>query len=793
MNGDMPSSYVKECAIHESFNRAINIHASNYLRLTRNVIYNIMGGAYFLEDGVEIGNEFLYNLAVFVRTSSSLLNEDVTPAAFWATNPNNTYLHNAVAGSTHFGWWYRILDRPEGPSFTNDYCPKKIPFGRHFNNSVHSTGRFGLWIFPGYTPTVSGACRDSRPSVARFEKFVSWSNDKGGEFVNSNNIQFHEFTIWDQFDTGVDVKIIAGNSAPNTGLKHIFDDESLTAMISDSVIIGNSIQGQNSVAGRGLTWSWDRGEIVKNVKFYNFPTATAMDVTAIAGTCSFGCGGWLGKVKGLTFNNVQYRHSQRWPWDNVLLDLDGSLTGQAGDIVVFKDGFFTDDPRCRDTSDFRNGVACSNMNTPIRFAFNNYNPSGAFAFNLINKDGKNVTSPKLGKRLTHKPGMMVHIEAKNEYIGYFQDAERVTNMSYSSVYYNLKPGDYIIMKHPLKKRPDKIIINGQLQTESASVLDVNVNNNGDWYWENSTSTVAYIIKNGNTLPFLDVGVSFSAIVCRYVGCKPPENPAERAPIAKRPDNVFFWSNRGTWGAQFFLSRRRRSAATGIPEDGDSILIPDGIYVVVDSPLPKFKILKIEGYLELANAYNHDLVADMIFINGGQLIIGREDDPILTNVTITLTGEKKGLDFILPNGFEKIGGKGIGAYGGLDIHGKPRDVSWTKLATTASAGANTIELVQPVDWVVGEEILITTTSYILEHTETLVISAVSNDKRTLTLASSLAYDHLAYSENLPDGSDIKIAAAVGLLSRSKSQLDEDTLHSILKLICKLISLLMYFQM
>jgi len=41
------------------------------------------GGAMFLEDGVEIGNTFDGNLAVFVQTSSSLLNEDVTPAAIW--------------------------------------------------------------------------------------------------------------------------------------------------------------------------------------------------------------------------------------------------------------------------------------------------------------------------------------------------------------------------------------------------------------------------------------------------------------------------------------------------------------------------------------------------------------------------------------------------------------------------------------------------------------------------------------------------------------------------------------
>lgn len=79
MNGDMSSSYVVECAIHESFNRATNIHASNYLTIESNFIYNIMGGAFFLEDGVEIGNVFKNNLAIFVVTSSSGINEDLTP------------------------------------------------------------------------------------------------------------------------------------------------------------------------------------------------------------------------------------------------------------------------------------------------------------------------------------------------------------------------------------------------------------------------------------------------------------------------------------------------------------------------------------------------------------------------------------------------------------------------------------------------------------------------------------------------------------------------------------------
>ena len=51
----------------------------DYRTIERNVIYDIMGGAYFLEDGVEIGNKFRYNLAVFVKTSSTSINEDITP------------------------------------------------------------------------------------------------------------------------------------------------------------------------------------------------------------------------------------------------------------------------------------------------------------------------------------------------------------------------------------------------------------------------------------------------------------------------------------------------------------------------------------------------------------------------------------------------------------------------------------------------------------------------------------------------------------------------------------------
>jgi hypothetical protein len=295
MNGDMPSSYVSECAIHKSFNRATNIHASNYLLIERNVIYNIMGGAYFLEDGVEIGNVYKYNLAILVIPSSSSINEDITPAAFWATNPNNTYIHNAVAGCSHFGWWYRLLANSEGPSYSSTYCPRNIPFGIFYNNSVHSTGRFGLWIFPGYTPTLSGSCLDTRPSVAKFYNFTSYSNDRGAEFVLSNFVQFRNFSIWDQYSSGIVTKTLVFNEYPYIAspslvastvmpdmIAHTLYNETICPLIADSFIIGNSTPDVqfNWKGCNGLVVAWNRGQLIKNVAFYEFPAPYTQAIRA---------------------------------------------------------------------------------------------------------------------------------------------------------------------------------------------------------------------------------------------------------------------------------------------------------------------------------------------------------------------------------------------------------------------------------------------------------------------------------------------------------------------------------
>jgi hypothetical protein len=64
MIGRITKSIVKGNAIRDSYNRAITIHGCHYGHIERNVAHNIYGHTYFLEDGIETKNKFLYNIAI---------------------------------------------------------------------------------------------------------------------------------------------------------------------------------------------------------------------------------------------------------------------------------------------------------------------------------------------------------------------------------------------------------------------------------------------------------------------------------------------------------------------------------------------------------------------------------------------------------------------------------------------------------------------------------------------------------------------------------------------------------
>src|SRR6187455_2416864 len=62
--GDAKGQYIKNAAIHDTFNRCVTVHGTNNLQIQNNVTYNTVGHCFFLEDGIEHGNQFVKNLAM---------------------------------------------------------------------------------------------------------------------------------------------------------------------------------------------------------------------------------------------------------------------------------------------------------------------------------------------------------------------------------------------------------------------------------------------------------------------------------------------------------------------------------------------------------------------------------------------------------------------------------------------------------------------------------------------------------------------------------------------------------
>ena len=273
VNGDMTGSYVKECAIHKSFNRAVNIHATNHVLVEGNVAFDIMGGVFFLEDGVEMYNTIRKNLVIFSKSSTSLQNDDITPAAFWVTNAYNTITDNHAAGGTHFGFWYRMHEFPDGPSFSPDFRPRRVPLLEFARNTVHSQGWFGVWIFMVFTPmtlvNVDGSGYSTTPQAAVFDSSTFWNCEKGFESVGGGAFQLKDSLIVNSEVAGVEIKLIL-ESTPFS--------ETQGPMISGTTIVGRVAaldQEGNDRQNYGVILPQGRGLTLKDMTYVGFNTATS--------------------------------------------------------------------------------------------------------------------------------------------------------------------------------------------------------------------------------------------------------------------------------------------------------------------------------------------------------------------------------------------------------------------------------------------------------------------------------------------------------------------------------------
>uniref|UniRef100_UPI003AACF14E PKHD1 like 1, tandem duplicate 1 n=1 Tax=Centroberyx gerrardi TaxID=166262 RepID=UPI003AACF14E len=779
-------SYVRGCAIHQTFNRAVTIHNTHRLLVEHNVIYNIMGGAFFIEDGIETENILQYNLAVFVKQSTSLLNDDVTPAAYWVTNPNNIIRHNAAAGGTHFGFWYRMHEHPDGPSYDKDICQKRVPLGEFTNNTVHSQGWFGLWIFQDFFPMKNGGCRSRTPEPAVFRGLTTWNCEKGAEWVNVGAVQFSGFVMVNNEKAGVEAKRIMQWAVSGFG-------EDGGATVSNSTIVGHVDElglGDDYCTHRGVITPFDDGMSVLNTKFINFDrgSCAAIGVTSIDGKCVHDCGGWAVRFSGVQYFNAPNKAGFRWEHEVQLVDTDGSLTGTAGHKVVPLSALL-DLAHCSQSAEWSvafPGAVCDHTVHFHRLSFNNPSPSSLQAKDVIltNSYGSSAV-PYLKKRLTHKFGWMALLPSTHTYNWYFDDVDHITNITYYAKFYSFKPDQYVIINHNFTQSPDSFRI-VDVRNGSAAPLNYSNNQNGDWYFDDSSNNLYYMVSGQRSerrrrssvdRSTVDVSVNFRVYRCFFPNCvpPPPPPPATLAPVpSRRPDDFILWSN-----ASFWQSSAENNFTA--PAEGADVVVPSGKWVVLDGDTPPLNKLTVIGVLEIPDTMNNSsssrrrraapeyrtvvLDATYISIQGGRVIAGWADEPFRGQLHIKLRGNHRTPDWPLPNGPNQ-GSKVLGVFGTLELYGQPHNVYHTKLASTAAAGSDTLSLQEPVDWQVGDRIVISTTGYNAWETETHQITAVSANARILTLNQSLTHTHVGETHSVP-GSPLtyRLAADVGLLTRN----------------------------
>jgi len=274
--GDADGQYVQNSSFHDTYNRCVTVHGTNDVRVENNVTYNTVGHCFFLEDGIEHGNQFVHNLAIQTKCHTSkpcvptnlaaagesanyddrqavrqngqqskdvLLPSDNTVSSFWITNPDNIYVDNVAAGSDENGFWMSLPQHPNGAFADTDISkntwPRRTPFREFKGNVAHSNydgfmfdrntnpnNTFGV-TGNAHMPKENPADPNSKTVETHFENLTSYKNRNGG--------------IWGRGEMHVfrNVKV-ADNAMGYTHASGSAGRDPFTSLVVDSLFVGET-------------------------------------------------------------------------------------------------------------------------------------------------------------------------------------------------------------------------------------------------------------------------------------------------------------------------------------------------------------------------------------------------------------------------------------------------------------------------------------------------------------------------------------------------------------------------
>jgi hypothetical protein len=228
----------------------------------------------------------------------------------------------------------------------------------------------------------------------------------------------------------------------------------------------------------------------------------------------------------------------------------------------------------------------------------------------------------------------------------------------------------------------------------------------------------------------------------------------------------------------------------LPVEGDFVWIPDGQVLSLDIKTPILTFLLVEGSLYFDRNKDVSLDSSYIFVFGGYMEVGTEEQPFEKSAVITLHGGRYTtieIPFVgskvlavaakgLPRAEFMTGEHLPGRHQGqLEIHGSKRLRTWTKLDVTAEAGQMHLVTAEPVDFKNGEIVIVTGSErpngdeaggddFTLYGMEELTVDFVSADGYNVTFTTPLRFTHRSEIVTI-EGRTIDMRVEIGLLSRN----------------------------
>lgn len=319
------AGYIRSCAIHHTFQRAVVVHGTWYATVAHNVAYRARGHNFFTEEGHERYALFDRNLAVDAVPHPLLLGDDVTPAGFWLPGFTGWHRSNLAVGCA-VGWKLSV-QAGEGARQTD------LTF---FNNSAHACG-FGWRLFPPHQP----------PTLNVFTTFTAFRCETCMFYYSSGNINHFDHRF-----------VECGRAVH---LNHYMNGLHDPPFFTDLVLVGNidpAATRANAGAPAIHSPKDDEHWLVVRMHVSNYH-----DTAVLFGCFETAC---TMRYEGAQWVNSSVRTLSRAGLSGIFHDLDGSLTGFRNGWVTWDESANHWDDCAWDDPRFENGVVCGRADGSLR-------------------------------------------------------------------------------------------------------------------------------------------------------------------------------------------------------------------------------------------------------------------------------------------------------------------------------------------------------------------------------------------------------------------------------------------